>query len=364
VGKEEAGQLGKHHKEKQKMKKQPLLLMVLIVICIIFAWGTSKAQMYGEGAQPSQSTAGGATAQAVTATLNNPVFMVPTFSLLPLPPPPPPGVPAAPPPSVAGTAEAGFQIIYSRHVQAYRLPLSYAFTENFKMELGIPYIRKQLKGEYTGEELTASGLGDISVGAKYRWGDEAKTQWMTSISLKFPTAENREFENRHERLALGSGSYDFAVNQTVTSFVAENIMVVADVGYTFNTNSDYTETDNWGRNIKYENRAGNIFNYLIGAEYYTPVRKLVTYVNAAGLFMGRSHVKETNQDGLGWGDLDEDKKDSMKTLDLIAGVKYSLTEKIGVRLGFIVPVWTRFDPDAVDTQDREWMLDLGMAGRF
>lgn len=346
------------------MKRLPLFSATLAVICIFFGAGTSKAQMYGEGAQPSQSTAGGATNQTVSASISNPVSVDPYFSALPLPSPPAPGVPAAAPPKVAGTAEVGFQAVYSRHVQAYRIPLSYAFTENFKMELGIPYVRKQLKGEYTSKELTANGLGDISVGAKYRWGDARKTQWMTAFSLKLPTGENKQFENGHEQLALGSGSYDFSLNQTVTRFAAENIMVVAGVGYTFNNKNDYTETDDRAENMKYENRAGNIFNYLIGAEYYTPVRKLVTYVNAAGMFMGRSHVKETNQGGSGVGDRDEDKRDRLKTLDLIAGVKYSLTEKIGLRLGIVAPVWTGFDPDAVDTQGRDWMLDFGMAGRF
>jgi hypothetical protein len=68
-------------------------------------------------------------------------------------------------------------------------------------------------------------------------------------------------------------------------------------------------------------------------------------------------------DGFG-GNRDEDKKDRMKTLDLIAGVKYMFTNVTCLRLGVVIPAWTQFDPDAVDTQDREWMLDFGFSARF
>lgn len=155
------------------------------------------------------------------------------------------------PPKVAGTADVSFQTIYSTHMQVYRIPLSYAFTDNLKMELTVPYVRKHLKGEYTGEELTARGIGDISVGAKYRYGDLSKIQWMTSFYVKLPTGDEKQFKDRREQLALGTGSYDFAVNQSMTGFY-RNMMFVASVGYSFNTKNDYTETSNFGTLVKYE----------------------------------------------------------------------------------------------------------------
>jgi hypothetical protein len=340
------------------------LATCIIVICFSLGAGVAKAQ--GPEYFPSesqQSTAGAATVQAVTPLISNPVAADPGFSAIPAPPPPPPGAPPAAPPKVAGTAEVGFQTIYSTHIQVYRIPLSYAFTDNLKMELNVPYVRKKLKGEYANEDLSAKGLGDISLGAKYRYGDAGKIQGMTSFYLKLPTGEEKQFEGRREQLALGTGSYDFIINQTVTGFFG-NVIVIGNVGYAFNTKSDYTETNNWDRNVKYENQAGNVFNYLVGAEYYTPVRKLVAYVNLAGLIMGRSHIKETNEPSWSFFDRDEDKKDRLKTMDFIAGVKYMLTEKINLRLGFVAPVLTDFDPDANDTQDRDWLVDFGFAGRF
>lgn len=348
------------------MKIRYLFFVAPIVVGILLSSGTSIASMPGhppDGGQPVQSTAGGATAEAVSSTIINPVSLDPAFSLIPPPPPTLPGEPAAAVPKVVGAVEVGFQTLYSTHIQVYRIPLSYAFTENIKLELGIPYVKKQLKGEYTGKELTADGLGDISIGAKYRYGDANKIQGMTSFYLKLPTGQNKQFENRNERLALGTGSYDFIINQTVTALFGK-LLLVANLGYSFNTDSDYTEMNDRGLLVKYENRAGNAFNYLIGAEYYTPVRKLMTYTNLSGIIKGRSHIKETNEPNWSFFDRNEDKKDRLRTLDLIAGVKYSLTEKIVLRLGFIAPVWTGFDPDSVDTKSREWLLDFGFSGRF
>jgi hypothetical protein len=275
------------------MKRHPVLSLGLIAISIFLFVAAAQAQepwYQGYGGSNQQSTAGGATVQAVTPIISNPVAVNPDFSAIPPPAPSAPGTPPAAPPPAAGTTEVEFQSIYSRHVQVYRVPLSYAFTNNFKIGLSVPYVHKTLKGEYTGEELSARGLGDISLGVKYRYVDQRAIQWMTSFYLKLPTGEDKQFENRQEQLSLGTGSYDFIVNQTVTGLIG-NFILVGSVGYAFNTSSDYTETNNWGRLVKYENNAGNTFNYLMGAEYYTPVPKLLTYLNAAGLIMRRSHIK-------------------------------------------------------------------------
>ncbi len=346
------------------MKKHYMATVGAILVSLLLSISTAEAQtpsMHESGSSP-QSTAGGATVQSVTAVVSNPIVTNPTFSAIPAPPPAAPGAPPAAPSPLAGTTEVGFQSLYSTHMQVYSIPLSYAFTENIKAELSLPYVRKQLKGEYTGADLTASGLGDITVGAKYRYGDISRFQGMTSFYLKLPTGENKQFEDRQEQLALGTGSYDFIINQSVTGFFG-NFLVIANVGYTFTTKGDYTETNNWGANVLYENRAGNVFHYMVGAEYYTPVPKLVAYANLAGIIMGHSHIKESYRD-LPFLNRDEDKRDSLKTLDLIVGLQYMFKEKMGFRLGMVVPALTGYDPDAVDTQSRDWVFDFGFTGRF
>ena len=308
----------------------------------------------GEG-EWTESTEGAATAQSVTTIVSNPVVINPTFSAIPAPTPAAPYI-------TAGTIEASLQTLYSSSIQVYSIPLSYAFTENLKMELSVPYIRRQMKGEYTGADLAASGLGDITIGGKYRYGDINRYQWITSFYLKLPTGENELFEDQQEQLALGTGSYDFIINQSMSRLLG-NFLLMANIGYIFNTTGDYTATNNLGINVQYENRAGNVFHYMAGAEYYTPAPKLLAYANLAGIIMGHSHIKETYE-GFPFLNRDEDKQDGLKTLDLIAGVKYMFSEKKGLRLGIIAPVWTAHDNDAVDAEGRDWLIDFGFSSRF
>jgi hypothetical protein len=346
------------------MKNNCMVFAFAIVMSLFLGISPAAAQepWMSEHGLSTQSASGGASVQSESTVVSNPVVTNPSFSTIPAPAPAAPGAPPAAPPALAGSTEVGFQTLYSTHMQVYSIPLSYAFTENIKAELSIPYVRKQLKGEYTGADLTASGLGDISVGGKYRFGDINKYQGITSFYLKLPTGQNKQFEDRQERLALGTGSYDFIINQSVAGFFG-NFLVTATVGYTITTTGDYTETNDWGANVQYENKPGSVFNYMVGTEYYTPVRKLVAYANLGGVVMGRSHIKETYAD---WPffNRDEDKKDALKTLDLIVGVKYMLTEKTGFRLGLIAPVLTGYDSDTMYTQSRDWAFDFGFSGRF
>ncbi len=340
------------------MNKHCKVSLCVIVIGLFLGISMAAAQeppMHDGEGEWTKSTEGTATVQSVTTIVSNPVVINPAFSAIPAPTPAAPYI-------MAGTIEASLQTLYSSSIQVYSIPLSYAFTENLKMELSVPYMRKQMKGEYTGADLTASGFGDITVGGKYRYGDINRYQWITSFYLKLPTGENEQFEDQQEQLALGTGSYDFIINQSVSRLLG-NFILTANIGYTFNTTGDYTETNNWGVNVQYENRAGNVFNYLAGAEYYTPVRKLLAYANLAGIIMGHSHIKETYKD-FPFLNRDEDKQDSLNTLDLIAGVKYMFSEKKGLRLGIIAPVWTAHDNDAVDAEGRDWLIDFGFSSRF
>ncbi|MBN2058958.1 MAG: transporter, partial [Deltaproteobacteria bacterium] len=266
------------------MSKHCLVFVYVIVIGLFLGISIASAQEHpmhdgeGEWMEPPEETA---TVQSVTTIVTNPVVINPTFSAIPAPTPAAPSI-------MPGAIEASLQTLYSSPIQVYNIPLSYAFTENLKMELSIPYLRKQIKGEYTGADLTASGLGDITVGGKYRYGDINKYQWITSFYIKLPTGDNELFEDQQEQLALGTGSYDFIISQSV-SRLFRNFLVTANVGYTINTTGDYTAINSWGVNARYENRAGNVFNYLAGAEYYTPMRKLLAYANLAGIIMGNSH---------------------------------------------------------------------------
>jgi hypothetical protein len=339
-----------------------MIVLFLLSTCGYVYAGTVTIN-YGSGpaAQSIQNTSGGATSQSVTPTAGNPTAVNPdVFATPPVPLGAPPAGEAVPAPALG--IGIGATAIWSPNVQVYAIPASYSLTNDLKLGVNIPYIEKQLTGEYTGEELTARGLGDVSVDVRYRYGNEKFVQGISAFSVKLPTGSYKQFEGRREILSLGTGSYDVMINQTFSKTVG-NYQVVANVGYRWNMKSDYTETDNFGLNIKYENRQGNIFNYLVGVSYGTPIPGLTAYCNIAGLFIDRSYSKETNSD-TGVVLRDEGKKDRLRTLDVIPGVKLQITQKIGFRLGVVIPTLTGYDPDAINPEKRDWAVDFGMAALF
>ncbi|MCX7635329.1 MAG: hypothetical protein N2Z74_06240, partial [Syntrophales bacterium] len=104
----------------------------------------------------TQKNDGGTTSQVVQAAVTNPTIIIPDTFTEPAPLTRPTEEPAA------VTTGAGLTILWSSHVKSYVLPLSYKLNPDFKIEANIPYIYKELKGEYTGEELRANGLGAVS----------------------------------------------------------------------------------------------------------------------------------------------------------------------------------------------------------
>ena len=330
--------------------------MFVLILTVLFGSHAYAQEPYFDKQGSQQSSGGGTTNQTTTAAASNPGIIIPDTFTEPVPL----LEPEAPPPALGvGT---GLTVLWSSHVQAYVLPASYKIFPNLKVEASIPYIRKKLKGEYTNEELKASGVGDVSVGLKYRYGKEETLQGVTTVTVKFPTGDYKQFENRTEQLALGSGSYDFSINQTLSRIVGP-FRILANVGYRLNTKNDYIETDIFGRNVDFESRAGDLFNYLLGVQYGTPLKGLMLYLNTSGLLQERSHIKETNTAD---GSLirDEDKKDRLGTMDLNLGAMLMITANAGVRLGVFIPLLTAFDPDVNDHASREWVTDFGFVARF
>jgi hypothetical protein len=306
--------------------------------------------------QNQQSSGGGTTNQITPLIASNPAIIMPdTFTE------PSPMVDTGAPPPALGVG-GGLTVLWSSHIQAYVLPVSYMINPNLKMEASIPYLRKKLKGEVTNEDLKADGLGDISLGIKYRYGTEENLQGVTTMIVKLPTGDYKKFENRTEQLALGSGSYDFSINQTVSKRMGP-YRILANLGYRMNTENDYVETDVFGRNVCFESKAGNTLNYLLGLQYQTPVKGLVGYVNTLGIIQARSRIKETVVSD---GSLIRDGKmnDRLRTLDLNLGAMLMITPNMGARLGVFIPTLTDYDDAVRDRASREWVLDFGFTARF
>ncbi|MDD5711385.1 MAG: hypothetical protein PHY31_01355 [Smithellaceae bacterium] len=311
-----------------------------LVIGVIFLCLFYGIPLYAQGPwEAPQNSEGGATQQSVEPATTDPNIINPdTFT--------------ADKPAVTTTAPtvgagAAIDVLYSKHVKAVIVPLDYAFSPDFKGGINIPYIEKEVTTAM-GQDLKASGLGDISLWTKFRLGDERDLQGVTYFSVKLPTGKS-DIDPTTD-LPLGTGSYDFIINQTVST-IQGPFRLKGNIGYRWNTESDYTEAG-----THYETQRGTVLNYLIGADYFTPLPGLIAYLNVAGLMIERSKEKQNG--------VDVALADSMKTLDIIAGVRFAITSSTAVRLGAIIPAWTQFDPDTLDPKHREVLLDAGFSGQF
>ena len=143
---------------------------------------------------------------------------------------------------LVGTTSAGIGVTYSKHLQVYKIPISYKITKNIKLGLILPYVRKDLEGRFGGEDLTDEGLGDISTNVKYIVNKE-KFRLVSTLFLKFPTGNSKQFEDGKERLALGTGSYDWIWSESIL-FKTDRFKTIRYLGgfsYRYNGRGDYSE---------------------------------------------------------------------------------------------------------------------------
>jgi len=264
-------------------------------------------------------------------------------------------------PSVMGLSRSGgvgITMIISTHIKVYQLPLSYLVKPNFKIGVTIPYVQKNLKGRFNGEDLTDSGLGDVSANGKYRLGREDKLRSITSFYIKFPTGNQKQFAGGKERLALGTGSYDWIINEAL-SMKRSTMRYLFNLSYRFNGKSDYTEESTIGSTtgmFTFENKKGNVVRGYVGAEW-AALWKLKLYGKLAGMFVSAGEEKYNNDTRSI--DVDRTMDDALIAWDIIPGVKYQFSNTGSFRLGAIIPASTTYDPDVTDQKTREVIVDIG-----
>ncbi len=107
-----------------------------------------------------------------------------------------------------------------------------------------------------------------------------------------------------------------------------------------------------------------------GIEYFTPVRGLSVYAKIAGMVTQRSKLKWSYEDD-GGGILDQHRADSLKTIDVAAGIVYFFPLKfrgrnfsLGFHAGVLIPTLTSFDRDVQDPIGRGMVFDAGFGGVF
>lgn len=243
------------------------------------------------------------------------------------------------PDTAAGTSGAGMSGVFSKNYTQIDIPLSYALTDDIKIKLNIPYINRSQ--ELFGTKYSASGLGDISVTGQYIYGQKEKgLLFLSGLTIKLPTGDKDKTDNGVS-MPLGSGSYDFVINQAVAKTI-DRFRLLGNVSYRYNTE---------GKQNGVDYRAGDVFTWLAGVEHGYMAGKLWGYAHASGLV-----VWESEYSGNGAGD-------DFKTLDLTIGGKYMHTEKLGVQAGIRFPVWDHFGASGSDPS-RNTAFVFSLAGLF
>lgn len=241
------------------------------------------------------------------------------------------------PDTAAGASGVGMSGVFSKNYTQIDIPLSYALTDDIKIKLNVPYIDRSQ--ELFGTKYSASGLGDISVTGQYIYGQK-EMLFLSGLTIKLPTGDKDKTDNGVS-MPLGSGSYDFVINQAVAKTI-DRFRLLGNVSYRYNTEGEQNGVDY---------RAGDVFTWLAGVEHGYMAGKLWGYAHASGLVAWES---EYSGNGAG---------DDFKTLDITIGGKYMHTEKLGVQAGVRFPVWDHFGTSGSDPS-RNTAFVFSLAGLF
>lgn len=134
------------------------------------------------------------------------------------------------------------QFIYSGDAKVISLPLGYNVTENIGLEAGVPIVSVKWINTTTFAKEDNVGLGDISVGANYHFGNYGAGSGLNVTTIRYKSSTGDEKKG----LGLGKDSY------TLSHAFAKDLGVVrahASLSYTLNDDTVL----------------GNSYNVMIGA---------------------------------------------------------------------------------------------------
>ena len=340
-------------------------ILVLLILLVVFSTPVSAGQvtvgLSFEEPQDAQAIEGGATVQTLEAQTSTETAAETITELTTEPEEEAPEEEAEKRGLLAGTTSAGIGVIYSKHLQVYKIPISYKITKSIKLGLILPYVRKDLKGRFGGEDLTDEGLGDIATSVKYIISKE-KFRLVSTLFIKFPTGNNKQFEDGKERLSLGTGSYDWIWSESILLKTDrfKKIRYLGGLSYRYNGRGDYSEKGTISGvtgNYTFNNKKGDVLFGFAGVEWLTPKPKLRAYFNLAGMYIWAGDEEYHNDTYTV--NVKRDLDDSLGTFDVIPGIKYQITKKSAARLGAIIPVYTQYDPDIEDEKSRGISVDFG-----
>ena len=259
-------------------------------------------------------------------------------------------------------ASIGASTFFSPYLKVYSIPLSYTFFNNLRVTTSIPYLQRTIKRD--GVEFKADGLGDVSTGLEYRWLNGKKLQLSTSADMILPTGDvSAKGTNAGDQLTvpLGSGAFSVYLIQHGTYRLTDNIKIFGNAGVRYFTDADYTAypsvmpvANATGQKIHEEK--GMVFSGMLGSEW-----RMFNDFAIAGRF-SIINVQEGKQSIDGAPKVNSN--DSITAGDFSATVKYRIWNNLAASVSGIVPVFTTYDPDVKNPEERTWGVNFSISTFF
>jgi len=246
--------------------------------------------------------------------------------------------------TAAGAFGVGFDATVTKDLELFTIPFVYRPIHSVPLGLAVPLIHR------SGQHGDVYGIGDVSASAGYRWGTPLKALGITTAFIKAPTGDpNRK--DSGEFLPLGSGSWDFALYQTLIKRFGYSRGELT-FGYRLNTAADFDADVNFdGRDDRVDLEYGDVINVIVGVD--REIRSVSGLVGS--LQIDTRRILETDlkvRDGATGTKFATDTPGATTLVDVLPRVKYFVAPGTPLTIGLRIPV--------NHTDNREIALDFGV----
>ncbi|MEI6209709.1 MAG: hypothetical protein WCP20_23235 [Desulfuromonadales bacterium] len=206
--------------------------------------------------------------------------------------------------------------------QSFIIPLQLTIAHDLYVDFIIPILTAR-RMDSDGEARSKTGVGDMSLTVKHRWGDEKSIELFSLLTVKLGSGEAEK--------GLGTGSYDISVTEKVIHrFGSYRLSMMGGVTQPLNRANIY------GNKVEY----GTLISYMGGVEREFFLPELWFGLRTAGL-----SVFETRIDGVS-------QNNSLTTLDVIPEIRYYTATHTALQLSVTVPAYTRYSlPGGTNNRD-------------
>lgn len=257
------------------------------------------------------------------------------------------GLPVLPEDSIA----AGLSFLYSGGTSFFYIPVSYSIMDYLEFNCSIPYVSKTMTDAYN-NMYSKSGYGDLKLGLKFYYRFKDVCDSISGVKIILPTGDP-DASDRYTVIPMGYGSPAVSLLQTFSRNLQDlKIRFFLNLGAVY-----YFKSEREIGSTSYEIESTHCLSTMAGIEYkYT--EKLFFQLKANFIYIPESRYTSDNSDET------FDLNDSIKSSDLIPGVRYGFRDDITGYLLLLIPVYEYQDDDIRDTEHRQWKFFVSLTKKF